>query len=242
MGERFEAALQAALADLTAMDEVRALLFFGTAAAGQAEANSDLDLYVILRDESDWAQTTVRRYLGVEAEVHFAPARWWQQRLENRAPIALSAFATGRLVCGEAGALVALARRLWEAGPAPLGQPEVDRLRYHLTDLAGDLADVAERYRQRYLGALLVDQALEGYCRIHRLWGEKPKRRLAYLERHDPELGRLARGFFELGEPGLAQAVVDRVLAPVGGRLVSYEGERRPVGPSGPSPDQAPGT
>lgn len=231
MREPLATALQQALDQVTPLPQTEAVLFFGTAATGQPDLHSDLDLYVILREEATWRQTTVRRYAGVEAEVHFAPARWWRRRMEERAPVILSAFATGRIIHGQADDLLVLARRLWERGPESLKKAEVARARYYLTDLAGDLADVAggPASQVRYLGTLLLDQALEAYCRLNRLWGDKPKRRVGYVEQHDPELGRLARAFLERGEPELIQAVVDRVLAPFGGRLLTYEGKRQPV-------------
>jgi predicted nucleotidyltransferase len=225
---RFDAALALALEDLQAQPGVEGVCFFGSALTGTAGPRSDLDLYVILSDEQRWTQISMRRYAGVEAEVHLAPARTWRKRLESGNAVTTNAFAAGQALLDRTGAveeLTAFARARAAEGRQPLSALEVDRRRYGLTDLANNLEDVVgQPVEERMLGAMLVSLSLDAYCELNRLWGDNPKRRLAYVERHDPELGRMVRAYFA-GElaPHLAQAVVDRVLAPHGGRIGVWE-------------------
>lgn len=222
---RYQSALDLACADLQATDGVEGILFFGSAADGTAGPTSDLDLYVI---SAEGPRISLRRYAGVEAEVHFAPRSFWQDRIAKGNVVILHAFATGHALCDHTGAvaeLSAMARQRVEQGPPALTSFEVDRWRYRLTDLAKDLEDVAgQPADERLLGALLVQQCLEAYCALNRLWGDKAKRLLTYVERHQPELGRMARCYFAGNmDRHVVQTLVDRVLAPHGGRMGTWD-------------------
>jgi predicted nucleotidyltransferase len=228
MPGRFQPALEMALEELQAQPEVEGILFFGSALTGTAGPTSDIDLYVVISGAGAQPQISMRRYAGVEAEVHLAPRSFWQEQIEQLNRVILHNFATGQSLLDRSGTVAELgimARQKIEAGPPALTPFEVDRWRYRLTDLAGDLEDVAgQPADERLLGAMLVTRALEAYCALNRLWGEKPKRLLTYVERHDPELGRMARTFFAGAmDRHLAQSVVDRVLAPHGGRMGAWE-------------------
>ena len=218
---RFQSALDMAVEELQACPGVEGILFFGSALTGTAGPTSDLDLYVI---SGHGPRISLRRYAGVETEIHFAPLHFWQDRLEKGSVVVLHAFATGQALLDPTGMveeLAAGARKKLEAGPPAPTSFEVDRWRYRLTDLAKDLEDVAGQPADEHLlGTLLVQQCLEAFCALNRLWGDKAKRLIAYVERHDPELGRMARVFFTGGmDRHLAHTLVDRVLAPHGGRI-----------------------
>lgn len=224
---RFQPALDEAILDLQGRPGTIGILFFGSALNGTDGPTSDLDLYVVVGDEYPH-RIEMGRYQGVEAEVHLAPVSFWRSKLEEGRPVIISAFATGQILM-DSGAVVAeltnLAAAKLEAGPPAPSQSDIDRWRYRLTDLAGDLEDVAgQPADERLLGAHLVTQALEAYCALHRLWGDKPKRLISYVERHDPELGRMARAFFAGDlDRHLARTLADRVLAPFGGPMGVWE-------------------
>jgi predicted nucleotidyltransferase len=227
MSWRFQQALDEALTDLSARPGAIGILFFGSALTGTDGPTSDLDLYVLL-DDTGTQRIEMSRYAGCEAEVHLAPVSFWRSKMDQGRVIAISAFATGQALLDRTGVLAQLqteASEKLQAGPPALTQGEIDRWRYRLTDLAGDLEDVAgQPADERLLGALLVSQALEAYCALHRLWGDKPKRLINYVERHDPELGRMARTFFAGDlDRHLARTLIDRVLAPFGGPMGAWE-------------------
>lgn len=140
-------------------------------------------------------------------------------------------FASGEVLLdrtGEMAELRAIARERWEAGPPGLRDGQVQMLRYALTDLADDLADVADDpVASRVQGAALVSKAMEGFCKRNRLWGDKPKRLAAYIAECDPVLGEMLAAYYGQGlSPAKAQQIVDYVLAPVGGRLTEWESEK----------------
>jgi hypothetical protein len=75
-----------------------------------------------------------------------------------------------------------------------------------------------------------VPRALEAYCELHRVWGEKPKRLIARIAQVDPTLAELTTAFYAGGmEPRAAIAIADQVLAPFGGRIYNYESSRTPI-------------
>jgi len=229
---RFQTALHRAVDELTARGDVEGILLFGSALEGTAGPTSDLDLYVILAGQQERSQITLRRVAGVEAEIHLGTEPFWRRLVEGGRAVPIHAFAAGQAVVDKNGVvsgLIDLAKRKVEEGPLALTQHEIDVWRYRLSDLAGDLEDVAgQPADERMLGARLVTLSLEAYCALNRLWGDKPKRLINYVDRHDPGLGRMARHFFAGDlDRHLAQTIVDRVLAPHGGRIGQWDGPVR---------------
>lgn len=224
--------LQAVLAEITAMPEADAVLFFGSVQRGAAQATSDLDLYVVTSGTEYWRVGRVQD--GVEIELFFNPAPKMRERLHSGDPVAIHGFATGELLLDRSGVgaeLAALGRELWAAGPKPLTEWQIATWRYRLTDLAQDLEDVlGEESTARLLAGLLVPRALEAYCELNRVWGDKPKRLVARVRELDSELAEMAADFYTRGlAPRLALAVADRVLAPFGGRIYQYESDRTSI-------------
>lgn len=68
-----------------------------------------------------------------------------------------------------------------------------------------------------------MPQSLEAYCAIRGVWSAKANRMMHHMAAIDPDLGRDLAAFYRDGmEPQQAIAVVDRVLARFGGRLLAY--------------------
>lgn len=230
MDRRYEAALQAALADLTADPEVVGILFTGSVQQGRPEHTSDLDLYVITHKPYYWRAT--RLYEGVETELFFnnvASMRWRITRPNEIA--AMAGFATGEILLdrtGETAELQAVARARWEAGsPAPT-EDEITMYRYGLHDRYDDLQDVAhDPVASKVAAGALVQLAMEAYCKLNRHWGTKPKRLVAYVKERDPLLGVMLDDYYARGmHPKHAFEIVDYVLAPFGGRLQVWESKQ----------------
>jgi len=234
--ERYEKALASVLAELRALPETDAVLFFGSVQRGEGKATSDLDFYVVTSGQEYWRAGRVVD--GVQVELFFNPAPKMRERLEGGDAVAIHAFATGELLLdcsGVCAALAARAHELWQKGPRPLSPWQEATWRYRLTDLAEDIEDVPPRSPEaRLLAGLLVPQALEALCALNRVWGDKPKRLLARIRELDPELADMAAAFYGTSDPAVAVRIADRVLEPFGGRIHTYESDRVPIGsPSG---------
>lgn len=217
------------LDEIRAMPDAEALLFFGSVQRGAALTTSDLDLYVVTSGREYWRVGRVEE--GVQVELFFNPAPKMWERLEQGDGVAIHAFATGELLLdrsGEGERLVARARQLWRDGPKPLTTWQQATWRYRLTDLAQDIEDLPPTSAEaRLLAGLLVPRALEAFCGLNRIWGEKPKRLVAYIGGIDSELASFVDRFYTAGmDPALAIAIADWVLAPFGGRIYTYESDR----------------
>lgn len=230
MDSRHQLALEAVLAELAADPEVVGVVFTGSIQQGRPAKTSDLDLYVVTHKELTWRTTQI--YHGVTAELfvnNVASMHWRITRPDEVA--ACAGFATGDVLLdrtGEVAELQAIARRRWEAGPPALGDEQVSMLRYALNDLCEDLEDVEhDPVASAVVGGALVNEAMEAYCKLNCLWGDKPKRMVAYLKKRDAALGHLLEKYFLSGHSvRQVMDIVDYVLAPVGGRLATWESKK----------------
>ncbi|MBP2017519.1 hypothetical protein J2Z79_000902 [Symbiobacterium terraclitae] len=229
---RHERALATVLEELQALPGTDAVLFFGSVQRGEGQATSDLDFYVVTSGREYWRAGRVVD--GVQVELFFNPAPKMRERLEEGDAVAIHAFATGQLLLDRSGvgkALAARARQLWQEGPKPLTPWQAATWRYRLTDLAQDIEDVPPGSPEAHLLAgLLVPQVLEAFCALNRAWADKPKRLLARIRQLDPELADMAAEFYRTSNPAVAVRIADRVLAPFGGRIHTYESDRVPIG------------
>lgn len=228
MDKRYEAAFEAVVSELRQDPEVVGILFTGSAQRGNPDATSDLDIYVVTHKPHYWRATRIVD--GIEVELFFnnvASMRW---RIEKEWKTA-AGFATGEVILdrtGETAELVALAKGIWDAGPAAPTEDELLFLRYGLSDGLQDLEDVEmDPVASRVAGSVLVRSAMEVFCKINRYWGDKPKRLFAYVKQRDPLLGEMVADYYARGmHPKHAYEIVDYVLAPVGGRLVEWESKK----------------
>ncbi len=223
----FQRALDLSLEDLQARTDVIGVLFFGSAARGEAQVGSDLDLYAITRQDR---RGNLGRTVGtVPVEVSFGSIAQWRAHLEQERPAVVHAFATGqRLVDQSAGALEALcqeARTLWARGPSPIPAAAVLRYRFHLTDVVLDLAAMPEQSgATALLASAGMRQACEALCAIDRAWLPSMRHLLATLDATHPALATLGRQCAEAGFPATPTIqFVDAVLARLGGRLDAYD-------------------
>jgi predicted nucleotidyltransferase len=230
MDDRYRKALDAALAELTVDPEVVGIVWTGSIQQGIPDRTSDIDLYVVTHKPYYYRAT--RRYEGVITELfvnNVASMRWRITRPDQIA--AAAGFATGEVLLDRTGVVAELreiARARWQAPRPALAEEQVKLLRYTLTDMADDLDDVEhDPVAAKVVGAALVQEAMQAFCKIHRHHGAKPKRLYAYVAERDSLLGVMLRDYYERGmHPKLAQEIVDYVLASVGGRLVEWESER----------------
>jgi hypothetical protein len=223
----FQVALQVIVGELTTRGDVVGILFFGSAARGEARTGSDLDLYAIT--SQDARGHLGRSMAGVPVEVSFGSIAQMTAQVQQELPTVVHAFATGHLLldCTD-GALLVLcqeARTIWERGPSPLPASARLRFQFHLTDLVRDIEGMPENSAATALaGSECVRLALEAFCGTKKLWMPPMRTILATLDAQHPDVTALVRRCADAGFPGsLAVKVADRVLQDLGGRLAAYD-------------------
>lgn len=129
---RLEAALPAARARVAATPGVYAALWCGSAARGEADAHSDLDLHALVEGDRRWRASFVVD--GVPVEVFHNPACKVRAMLAQPDHATVAMFAGGRVLLPhpDLDALVGEARARYAAGPAP--RPITDAARHLLLD------------------------------------------------------------------------------------------------------------
>jgi len=201
----------------------------GSRLRGEGDANSDLDIVVVISNPQR------RRWnlmiTGVEIEMFINPPfrmrRYFEEeRLSGRGQMS-HLCATGQVVFdpqGEMAAIQSEARAILEAGPPPLTEQERWQFRYHAADSLRDIEDVRMKDEETtgLLLALVLFQLIDYHYRISGRWLHKRKRVMSDLVRWDAVASRLARQSCSIADTISARcaairALADHVLAPLGG-------------------------
>ncbi|MFF5485228.1 nucleotidyltransferase domain-containing protein [Streptomyces virginiae] len=213
--------------------DARAAFLGGSVVTGRRTAMSDLDIVVLLHGapapyraslrNNDWP---VELFVHTEATWHAYVEREVRKR---RSPL-LWMCADGLLLFDTDGVgahLAAEARKLAAAGPPMASAEEIDDCRYAITDLLDDLAASTAHSEQLFIATELVRRTGELALTISGSWGGGGKWLARRLETAAPGLStRLHLGLREVldGRIEPLVAVVDEVVAQVGGRLwVGYK-------------------
>ena len=189
----FDRALDVALAYLDGLPEtVIGVWLAGSVARGEADANSDLDLYVLV--DGAHRRRLQRFFSGVPTEIFLNPpdrARRYfdEDRAAGRRP-SLDMMAEGVILFdpqGECAAIQREARLVIETGPE--ADPVASQTRrYLVTDALDNAADVAERdsATARVLGGSALREAMVLSFLLDGRWAPRDKDLLPTLraERH----------------------------------------------------------
>ena len=187
---RLGAALPAALARVAATPGVYAALWCGSAARGEADDHSDLDLHALVQGDQRWRASFVVN--GVPVEVFHNPARKVRAMLAQPDYATVAMFAGGRVLLPhpDLDALVREARALYAAGPAP--RPVTDAGRHLLLDEVIEARAALDEPSHAYLLASAAGRLVRALYAARGWWEVKPRAWLRDLERRGaPEAERL---------------------------------------------------
>lgn len=213
-----------------------AALLTGSIVRGTATATSDLDVVVLLaagagsvRETVEWSGRTVDVF-GYDPE---ALERWISVDTSQRRPTLSSMVLDGVLVAGSAeaaDAAKAVARRVFEAGPAPYTEAELLRLRYGATDVLLDLETAHDRTESLLLASTLVTDLVNLLFGTLGRWSGNGKWLVRELRAYEPELAARLEGAFDMlartADPAPLVAVADQILDRCGGRFLVGRTER----------------
>lgn len=212
----------------TAFPDLRAALLTGSQARTAATPTSDVDVVVLLPDGAgSRRETTAWEGVTVDLFVYDPDGlvRWLGKDTERRRPVLCSLLLDGVVVAGDAATAEqakALARKVYEAGPAELSDTELDRMRYGVTDVLLDLQSAVDRAEALLLASTLVQATGDLVLGAAGRWTGLGKWLPRELRAYDAELAAdLAAAHDELARTGSADMLtrlVDNVLARHGGR------------------------
>ncbi len=203
-----------------------AALIFGSVALGTCSDQSDLDVKVVSAEDNPCRNINHPIIGGVKLDLTFTSLAQLRTMTEEhirqgtRRPLLAGAM----IVFDKTGGVTALVTEASAARPRPVTPDEhqlVQFLFFHMNDKI-------ERYLDRDPAAALVSmhlnlgEALDWHYRLQGQWRVSSKWLLADLHRWDPPMAGLVERFVSVGKlrPKFAlwSAIVDRALAPLGGR------------------------
>ncbi len=226
---RLAATVPAALRRIRETPGLLGVLWCGSAARGEANAHSDLDFHVLVEGDERWRANYVVD--GLPVEVFHNPARKVRAMFAAGQGDTITMFAEGRVLLPhpELDALVAEARALHAAGPAP--RPLTGQERFRLIEEVMDaraLADAGDPLHV-LVACRAAELALEGLFGLRGWWRVKPQRWLPTLQERDPAAAHDLRTLLATPDGGARQSVLEALVVRVTGDLTYQEGGSEPV-------------
>lgn len=216
-------------------DCLAAFLAFGVLTEHRT-STSDLDIVIVVASGTAPHRRTIRAYGWlVELFVHTLESLPHFFDLDARDQrCTLARMCTGCVVrdgAGVAAALQATAQGVIDAGPRALSSAEINRLRYHLTDLLDDLNGARDPDEVVFIAGQLIHQTGGLVLASQRQWRGTGKWMVRQLDATAGEFAeRLAHALRTLvvsGQKDELNAVVGAALSLVGGPLSEgYESTR----------------
>ena len=226
---RLAATVPAALRRIRETPGLLGVLWCGSAARGEANAHSDLDFHVLVEGDERWRANYVVD--GLPVEVFHNPARKVRAMFAAAQGDTITMFAEGRVLLPhpELDALVAEARALHAAGPAPRALTGQERFRLieEVMD-ARALADAGDPLHV-LVACRAAELALEGLFGLRGWWRVKPQRWLPTLQERDPAAAHDLRTLLTTPDAGARQSVLEALVVRVTGDLTYQEGGSEPV-------------
>jgi len=207
----------------------RAAFLAGSVTGGRATPYSDLDLVIITDDpEAPYRESFTDRGWPVETFVHTMESarRYFASDAQSRRPVLPRMVLDGtvlRDVDGTVASVRAEARRVIDAGPAPLTDAQLEERRYFVTDLLEDLRGMdADSGLERWLVASdLVSQAANLILATCGEWTGTGKWLARLLSEHAPirahQLDEAMRALAATGRQDALISVIQAILDASGG-------------------------
>ena len=202
---------------------------------GEGTRLSDID-FVVVYDHLKAArrEAFVVKGVPIEAFVHDPETLAWfvNEDVTRGRPSILNMIVEGFIVGRDIERAEVLRARVAERlnnGPAPLSSPELNALRYDITDAVDDLKGERSLPEMIAIGALLHPKLFELALRGRRRWNGAGKWAPRLLSAMDPELAQrfdvAFQGLFRDGDARPLIALAESELAPHGGPL--FDGDSR---------------
>jgi hypothetical protein len=203
----------------------------GSVVRGEETESSDLDIIVIDSSVGEsYRQSLTEFDWPIEVFVHnmFTYKNFFKENIDRARPSLPQMCAEGIILrdTGHASRIKNEALQLLKAGPTPWNSIEIERARYHLTDLLNDLEGSTNGIEDLFVVSKLADLTHEFVLRVNGHWIGEGKWIIRALKEYNEDFAARFAEVFDLYYISREKAgvihFVDEIIAPYGGRL--FEG------------------
>ncbi|TKD69992.1 nucleotidyltransferase domain-containing protein [Pseudalkalibacillus hwajinpoensis] len=216
---------------LSTFPSCEAAFLAGSVVRGEATKTSDLDIVVFdLSVSTSYRESFIYKGWPVEWYVHNLESyQFFYEDDCKRARPSLPKMVSEGILLQDTGSGVRLqeeAKSLLLKGPEKWGEETIVMKRYFLTDVLDDFIGATNRGEELFCAATLAEQLHEFVLRTNNQWIGSSKWIVLALKEYDPkfaeEFVKVFDHYYGTREKEAVILLVDRVLAPFGGRL--FEG------------------
>jgi hypothetical protein len=203
----------------------------GSVVRGEETESSDLDIIIIDSSVSgSYRQSFKEHGWPIEVFVHnfFSYKDFFKENIDRARPSLPQMCAEGIILKdnGQASRIKNEALQLLKAGPTPWKTKEIEKARYHLTDLLNDLEGSSNTLEDLFIVSKLADLTHEFVLRVNGHWIGEGKWIVRALKDYDESFAGVFADvfnqYYSTREKGAVIQFVDQIIAPFGGRL--FEG------------------
>lgn len=203
----------------------------GSVVRGEETESSDLDIIIIDSSVGEsYRQSLTEFDWPIEVFVHnmFTYKNFFKENIDRARPSLPQMCAEGIILrdTGHASRIKNEALQLLKAGPTPWKSIEIERARYHLTDLLNDLEGSTNGIEDLFVVSKLADLTHEFVLRVNGHWIGEGKWIIRALKEYNEDFAARFAEVFDLYYSSREKAgvihFVDEIIAPYGGRL--FEG------------------
>jgi hypothetical protein len=203
-------------------------LLSGSVVRGEATTTSDLDI-VIFDDKfpASFRESLIAFGWPIEVFAHnLTSYKAFFESDRKRARPSLPRMVSEGIVLVDRGCIAAIkeeANELLRKGPEPWSEETIALKRYFITDALDDFIGATDRAEELWIANTLADIVHEFVLRTNGCWIGASKWVVRSLRQYDEEFAAdfvdAFDTFYKTGEKEKIVTLVDRVLAPYGGRL-----------------------
>ncbi|WNB90523.1 nucleotidyltransferase domain-containing protein [Bacillus sp. NEB1478] len=203
----------------------------GSVVRGEDTENSDLDIIIIDSNVRESYRQSLHEFdWPIEVFVYnmFSYKNYFKENMDRARPSLPQMCAEGIILRdnGQASRIKNEALQLLKAGPTPWKTIEIEKARYHLTDLLNDLEGSTNPLEDLFIVTKLADLTHEFVLRVNGHWIGEGKWIVRALKEYNDSFAEkfssIFDHYFSTRDKSSVIHFVDEIISPYGGRL--FEG------------------